>query len=125
LAASSFFLTMALFKRMTQVTRNASSSRLPGRAYTCHHLGILRVLSATAAVVSVLTLAGLLSEIGAQVARPMLLWPILAILAVWLGRNFFIASSGKLNEDTVLFVAADSYNCTMVVSAVLLLIAAN
>ena len=126
LAASSFFLTVALFKRMTQlaVTRNALSSRLPGRAYTYHHLGILRVLSATAAVVSVLTFAGLFSEIGAQVARPALLWPILAILAAWLGRSFFIASSGELNEDIVVFVAADSFNLTMVVSVVLLLIAA-
>jgi hypothetical protein len=58
------------------------------------------------------------------VARPTLLWPILAILAAWLGRSFFIASTGKLNEDLVLFVVADSYNLTMIASIVLLLIAA-
>ena len=127
LACSCFFLTMALFKRMAQVaaTTEHPAGRLPGRPYCHSNLPTLRVLAGAVGVASVLAFAVFLDDLGTRVTTPGLLWLMLPVLAAWLGRCFFIAHRGKLNEDLVLFVVADRPSLITLAALALLMIAAG
>ena len=126
LACSCFFFTLALFKRVTQLSTSvAPIGRLPGRPYSRGNLPALRVLAAVTGVASVLALAIFLDSFGTQVARPGILWLVLLLQTAWLGRCFFLADRGKLNEDIVFFVIADLHSYIALSALTLALIAAG
>ena len=74
---------------------------------------------------SVLALAIFLDSFGTQVARPGLLWLVLLLQMTWLGRCFFLANRGKLNEDIVFFVIADLHSYIALSALTLVVIAAG
>ena len=74
---------------------------------------------------SVLALAIFIDNIGTQVARPGILWLMLLLQTAWLGRCFFLADHGKLNEDIVFFVIADLHSYIALSALTLVLIAAG
>jgi 4-hydroxybenzoate polyprenyltransferase len=126
LACSCFFLTMALLKRMAQLSASKDPlGRLSGRPYSRGSLPALRLLAGATGAASVLACAVLLGDIGSHVARPGMLWFILPLLMAWLGRCLFLADRGKLNEDLVLFVIADLHSNIALSALALLLIAAG
>ncbi len=126
LTCSCFFFTLALFKRMTQLSAmNVPLGRLPGRPYSRENLPPLRVLAGAAGASTLLASAIFLGDIGIQVARPGILWFALLLQMTWLGRCFFLANRGKLNEDLVLFVITDLYSYIALSALALLLIAAG
>jgi 4-hydroxybenzoate polyprenyltransferase len=125
LACTCFFLTMAVLKRMTQLSAsNDLLGRLSGRPYRRDNLPALRLLAGATGAASVLTFAILLHDLGTHAARPGILWLALPLLMTWLGRCFFLADRGKLNEDLVLFVITDLHSSIALSALALLLIAA-
>jgi hypothetical protein len=126
LTCSCFFFTLALFKRVAQLSTSVTPlGRLPGRPYCRGNLPALRVLAAVAGVASVLALAIFLDSFGTQVARPGILWLVLLLQTAWLGRCFFLADRGKLTEDIVFFVTADLHSYIALSALALVLIAAG
>jgi hypothetical protein len=72
-------------------------------------------------VTSVSAFAIFFSHVGA----PSLAWLILPLLAAWLGRCFFTAVRGRLNEDLVVFIMADRFSLITLTALMLTLIAAG
>jgi 4-hydroxybenzoate polyprenyltransferase len=122
LAFTFLFLALALLKRMGQLAATADpSGLLPGRAYCNNHAPVLRFSAAAAVATSVSAFAVFFSHVGALGLACL----FLPLLAVWLGRCFFIAGRGKLNEDLVLFVIADRFSSITLAALMLMLIAAG
>ena len=126
LACSCFFLALAVFKRMAQLSASTGRllQRLSGRPYVRGHLPALRLLAGATGAASVLVLAIFLG-VGTHVARPGILWFIPPLQMAWLGHCFFLADHGRLNEDLVLFVVSDLYSKIVLSALALLLIAAG
>lgn len=126
LACSCLFFTLALFKRLTELSASkAAPGPLPGRPYSRENVPVLRMLAGAAGVAAILALAIFLGGIGTQFARPGILWFVLLLQMAWLGRCFFLADRGRLNEDLVLFVLADRPSYIALSALALLLIAAG
>jgi 4-hydroxybenzoate polyprenyltransferase len=126
LACSCFFFALAVVKRIAQLSAPKDSlGRLSGRPYSRENLPALRVLAGVASVASILALAILLRDIGTKVARPGILWFFPLLQMTWLGRCFFLANDGKLNEDLVSFAITDVYSYIVLSVLALLLIAAG
>ena len=126
LACTCFFFTLALLKRMAQVSAlKVPLGRLPGRPYGREYLLALRVLAGAAGAASVLASAIFLHTIGTHVARPSILWFVLLLQMAWLRRCFFLCTRGELNEDLLLFVLSDRYSYILLSVLALLLIAAG
>jgi 4-hydroxybenzoate polyprenyltransferase len=121
LAFTLLFLALALLKRMGQLAATVDPSGLPGRAYRNNHAPVLRFSAAAAVATSVSAFAVFFGQVGALGLACL----FLPLLTVWLGRCFFIADRGKLNEDLVLFVMADRFSSITLAALMLMLIAAG
>jgi 4-hydroxybenzoate polyprenyltransferase len=126
LACSPFFLTLAMFKRITQLSAlSPPLDRLPGRPYSRGNLTTLRILAGMGSATSVVALAIFLSDTGTKVTRPGILWFALLLQTIWLSRCFVLAIRGVLNEDIVFFVITDLYSYVVLFALTLILIAAG
>jgi 4-hydroxybenzoate polyprenyltransferase len=125
LASSCFFFTLALFKRLTQLSASkAVFERLSGRPYGRANLPTLRVLAGASALTSVLVSAIFISYVAARGAAAGVLWFVLPLLqATWLSRCYFAAARGKLNEDLVLFIITDFPSYSIAAAALALMTA--
>ena len=96
---------------MTQLSTSVAVFEcLPGRPYGRGDLPVLRVLAGGSGVTSVLASAIFLNDVGARGTRSGFVWFVLFLQTTWLGRCFFVADRGHLNEDIVLFVIADVHS---------------
>jgi 4-hydroxybenzoate polyprenyltransferase len=124
LAGSCFFFTLAVLKRVTQLsTSMAVFERLPGRPYGRASLPTLRVLAGASGVASVLVSAIFLSDVTTRGAASGVLWFVLLLQATWLARCYFAAARGKLNEDLVLFIITDIPRYGIALTALVLIAA--
>ena len=120
LVGSCFFFTMALFKRLTQLSASKGLfERLPGRPYGHADLSTLLVLAGTSGVASVLVSAIFLTDVSTRASG--VLWFVLLLQATWLARCYFAAARGTLNEDLVLFIITDVPSCSIVLAALTLM----
>jgi 4-hydroxybenzoate polyprenyltransferase len=121
LGSSCFFFTLAVSKRITQVSASkAVFERLPGRPYGHTNLPTLRVLAGAGGVTSVLISAIFISDVITRGAASGALWFVLLLQATWLSRCYFAATRGRLNEDLVLFIITDVPSCGIALAALVL-----
>jgi 4-hydroxybenzoate polyprenyltransferase len=121
LASSCFFFTVALFKRLTQLSASkAVFERLPGRPYGRSDLPTLRFLACASGLTSVLVSAIFLSDVATRGAASGALWFVLLLQAAWLSRCYFGATRGRLNEDLVLFIITDVPSYSIALAALVL-----
>ncbi len=103
-----FFLGLALVKRVTELVK-LQTEAIVGRAYRKQHEKALTVIGSLASLLAVIVFA---FYINAQATTglyraPWVLWLIVPLLLVLLGRIWLLARTGKLHEDPVLFAVED------------------
>ncbi len=103
-----FFLGLALVKRVTELVK-LQADAIVGRAYRKRHEKALTIIGSLASLLAVIVFA---FYINAQAATglyraPWVLWLIVPLLLVLLGRIWLFARAGKLHEDPVLFAVED------------------
>ncbi len=117
------FLGLAMLKRDTEIARLPATPEVPlsGRGYRVGDRGLIRGfgLGAGAAAVAVLGLY-VESTKGAELyAHPQRLWGIVALLAMWLLRLWWLAARGRMHDDPIVFALTDR------ISLVVLLLSAG
>ena len=105
---ASFFLSLALVKRYTEVRKKNKKQDLPGRGYRKDDeplLLSLGIMGTGLAVLSLLLYSVLAPEpvIQSQVTR----FIILTVLTYWMMRIWFLAHRKTLDDDPVLFAVKD------------------
>ena len=109
--AGSLFLSIALAKRYTEVARyGVVDESVAGRGYSPSHAHSLRMtgLAAGGAAIALFALYLLQDAVPAALyARIDWLWAIVALLAVWLARIWFVAAQGRLQDDPMDFALRD------------------
>ncbi|MCY4270200.1 MAG: UbiA family prenyltransferase, partial [Gammaproteobacteria bacterium] len=103
-----FFLGLALVKRVTELVK-LQTEAIVGRAYRKRHEKPLTLIGSLASLLAVIVFA---FYINAQAttglySMPWVLWLIVPLLLVLLGRIWLLARTGKLHEDPVLFAVED------------------
>jgi len=121
------FLSLALLKRHVEISEAAGSGRdlRPSRGYPTDQAPVVAWLgfaSGLAAVVILAFYAGS-REAALYYARPDLLWGLLPLVALWLGRAWAMALQGRMEDDPVAFAVRDgaTYAVLAAMGALLLL----
>jgi 4-hydroxybenzoate polyprenyltransferase len=109
------FLSLALAKRSTEITRKAAaecpaSGAAYGRGYLPADASLVIALGVAAAVAAVLVNVLYLVD-EAFSARlyglPELLWAVPVLIGLWLGRVWLLCGRGLLDDDPVVFAVTD------------------
>lgn len=106
------FTSLSFAKRYTEVGRNGALGRdkVDGRGYYAKDAPLLFGLGlATAASAVLIMVLYLINEafIANFYNSPALLWPMPAILFLWLGRIWLLAGRDKLDDDPLQFAVRD------------------
>jgi 4-hydroxybenzoate polyprenyltransferase len=106
------FMSLSLSKRFTEVGRNGALGRdkVDGRGYVARDGPLLfgLGLSTAAGAVLIMVLYLINEAFGATFYRsPLLLWPVPAILFLWLGRIWLLAGRDQLDDDPIRFAIRD------------------
>ncbi len=106
-----FFLGLAFLKRYADLRALAATrgDGLPGRAYRQTDVQRLGVLGLACGVLAVGVMGFYVrsEKVAELYTHPEWLWALVPILAVWLGRAWWLAHRGEMLEDPVLFTVAD------------------
>jgi 4-hydroxybenzoate polyprenyltransferase/phosphoserine phosphatase len=105
------FLSLALVKRTSEMMTLPEDSvdKIKGRGYRRMDLQTITALTAASGFVAVLVLALYINspEVITLYRHAELLWGICVILVYWLGRVYFLAGRGEMNQDPIIFAATD------------------
>lgn len=105
------FLSLALVKRTAEIMTLSPTSveKIKGRGYRSEDRQTITSLAAASGFVGILVFALYINsqEVTARYANPDLLWGVCVILVYWLGRVYFLAGRGEMNQDPVIFAATD------------------
>jgi 4-hydroxybenzoate polyprenyltransferase/phosphoserine phosphatase len=105
------FLSLALVKRMAEMVAlpPTATGKIKGRGYRSEDRQTIGALAAASGFVAVLVLALYINSpaVAALYRHPNLLWGVCIILVYWLGRVYFLAGRGEMNQDPVVFAATD------------------
>lgn len=107
-----FFISLALVKRYTELTRHApevSKSGLPGRGYTGADAQVILPLGVGAAMAVQLLLASYLQSQAVTTMYPsrQLLWLVIPLAFYWMGNIWIKAGRGLVHDDPILFAVKD------------------
>ncbi|MEQ8953172.1 MAG: UbiA family prenyltransferase [Gammaproteobacteria bacterium] len=107
----SLFLGLALLKRYTELgnLQRDGIEVMPGRAYRAGHRNWLAALGIVAALLAIAVFMVYInaSETTVLYSRPLMLWAICPLLLYLLGRIWFCAYRGRLDDDPILFAIED------------------
>ena len=127
--AGSLFLSIALAKRYTEVARyGVVDESVAGRGYSPSDAHSLRTtgLAAGGSAIALFALYLLQDAVPAALyARIDWLWAIVALLAVWLARIWFVAAHGRLQDDPVDFALRDRVSLALGGAVVVAFLAAG
>ena len=106
------FMSLSLAKRHTEVGRSCALGRetISGRGYVAADAPLIFGLGLASAVGAVLIMVlYLINEaFGATFYRsPLMLWPVPAVLFLWLGRIWLLAGRDQLDDDPIRFAVRD------------------
>ncbi|MCE9642929.1 MAG: UbiA family prenyltransferase [Candidatus Andersenbacteria bacterium] len=120
-----FFLSLAIMKRVIELLKHTKEEKLHGRGYHKADRLILEYAGIASASISVIILALYIHSpsIFVLYTSPALLWGMVGVVMLWLGRIWTLALQGELPDDPVLFAATDpiSYGAICVIIATMLL----
>ena len=121
-----FFLGLALVKRVTELV-NLPAGTIVGRAYRKRHETLLSLIGGLASLLAVIVFAFYINAPATTglYRAPLVLWLIVPLLLVLLGRIWLFARAGRLHEDPVLFAVEDRFSQLIVLSAGCLIWLAN
>lgn len=123
-----FFLSLAIVKRVTEISRASSTSnKIHGRGYTANDRTILEYAGIASAVLSLIVLAFYIrsSSIFTLYSSPQLLWGIVFIVGLWLTRIWHLALKGSIPDDPVLFAAKDPLSYTALLAGICIMMLAS
>lgn len=124
-----FFLSLAMVKRFAELRRLKKSERkhAQGRGYVTNDAPLLSQFGVTSGVISAVILALYISspEINSLYRGPELLWLLIPLLLFWIGRVWFLAHRGNLDEDPTMFAVKDGPSYLMAVAVLLIVFAAT
>ena len=123
------FLCLALLKRHVEISEAAGSGRdlRPSRGYPTDQAPMVAWLGFASGLAAVVTLGFYAGsrEAALYYARPDLLWGLLPLVALWLGRAWAMALQGRMEDDPVAFAVRDGATyATLAAMGALLLLAA-
>jgi 4-hydroxybenzoate polyprenyltransferase len=106
------FLSLSLAKRYIEVDRGGTFGRekVEGRGYVAKDAPLIfgLGLSTAASAVLIMVLYLINEAFGATFYRtPLLLWPVPALLFLWLGRIWLLAGREELDDDPIRFAISD------------------
>lgn len=106
-----FFLALAFVKRYAELEATQKSGQIdvPGRGYSVHDMPLILVFGVSSAFLGVLIFALYLdsSAIRSQYAFPEIGWLAIPFLLYLIGRMWFKAHRGQMNQDPVIFLLRD------------------
>lgn len=106
-----FFLSIAWVKRYAELeaVRSSGSKVTPGRGYSVSDMPLILSFGIASAFLAVLIFALYLdsSVVRVQYALPQLGWLAIPLLMYVIGRMWFKAHRGQMNEDPMLFLFRD------------------
>jgi len=107
-----FFLSLAFVKRFVDLSRMPSGQRqeLGGRGYIAQDMGLVSSMGSSAGLISVLILALYITSPGVVklYSTPEILWFLCPALLYWIGRVWFLAHRGEMDDDPVSFALTDN-----------------
>lgn len=119
-----FFLSLTMVKRYTELRRlkQQDQGKAHGRGYVTSDAEVLSQFGLGSGLISAVILALYISspEIYSLYLGPELLWLLIPLLLFWIGRVWFLAHRGSLDEDPTTFAVRDRVSYT--VGAITLLI---
>ena len=121
------FLGLALLKRHVEISEAAGSGRdlRPSRGYPTDQAPVVARLGFASGLGAVAILVFYVGsrEAALYYARPDLLWGLLPLVALWLGRAWAMALRGRMDDDPVAFAVRDgvTYAVLAAMGALLLL----
>ena len=128
LAFSMFlFLALAAVKRQAELVDLGTTGRASsGRAYEVEDLPVIRSMAVTSGQSAVLVLALYITSDDVQrlYAYPALLWLICPLLLYWVLRMVMKTHRGEMTDDPILFAATDKISVVVILSSVLIGVAA-
>lgn len=107
------FFSLALVKRFVEIgdfkERSSNSEAIQGRGYCADDYWLVGSLGVSCGVLSVLVLILYVNspEVRILYSSPLLLMLLAPIFLYWIGRVWFLAARGRMNEDPVLFALRD------------------
>jgi len=115
------FLGLALLKRYSELRELELEDRvaIAGRGYTTGDLPVVLALGVGSSLVATLVTALYIeSNAGrALYAHPELLWALVGLMLLGLGRMWLVAGRGTMHDDPIVFVASDPWCRLLVVFA--------
>ena len=124
-----FFLSLAFVKRYAELESMQKSGQdtVAGRGYSVHDMPLILVFGAASAFLAVLIFALYLdsSAVREQYISPEIGWLAIPFLLYLIGRMWFKAHRGQMNQDPVLFVLRDLPSIVTVVMMGIALVIAH
>lgn len=109
-----FFTSLAFAKRYVELAQLTGEDRVANRGYFKNDLVMVTSMGTSTAYISALVFL-LYLESGAVRAgyrEPLLLWLALPVLLYWLGRLWFLAGRGQMQDDPVRYAIRDPVSLT-------------
>jgi 4-hydroxybenzoate polyprenyltransferase len=112
------FTSLSLAKRYTEVARNGKLGRhrVNGRGYLSEDAPLLfgMGMSTSAGAVLIMVVYLINEAFGATFYNsPLLLWPMPAIMFLWLGRMWLLAGRNQLDDDPIRFAVTDGLSVAL------------
>ena len=124
-----FFLSIAWVKRYAELeaARSAGAAVAPGRGYSVSDMPLILAFGSASAFIAVLVFALYLDSEAVRLlyATPQIAWMAIPMLMYVIGRMWFKAHRGAMNEDPILFLIKDFASILALVLLVVVLIAAH
>lgn len=106
-----FFLSLAWVKRYAELEslQSEGKTQIVGRGYSVHDMPLILVFGAASAFLAVLIFALYLDSpaVRGQYAFPEIGWLAIPFLLYLIGRMWFKAHRGQMNQDPILFLFRD------------------
>lgn len=116
-----FFFSLAFAKRYVELRQAVGKQKLHSRGYYAADLEMVAPMGTAAGFMAVLVFCLYIESAGAAAYhRPQFLWFICPVLLYWVGRIWFMAHRGEMNDDPVKFAITDrrSWMCAVIIGVV-------
>lgn len=123
-----FFISLGLVKRYVELVGAVARGRqLRGRAYQERDAGLVEIMGLVSGWVSVLVLCLFFThdDVAQLYSTPELLWLLAPLMLYWIGRVWFLAHRGLLDDDPVLFATTDARSYVIAAVAAAVVVAAS
>jgi 4-hydroxybenzoate polyprenyltransferase len=122
------FLGLALLKRYAElrVIQEEGQSAVAGRGYLTSDLPVVLALGVGASLLTTLVMALYVDSPASRVlyGRPEVLWILIALMILGVGRLWLKAGRGEMHDDPIVFVAKDRWSgALLVISAIVVVVA--